>query len=94
MITHAPTPFDRLMERLAARFGAWLDGLCVAPVKTGARAGGVPVAPPSLPPTKGLPAVLRALEQGADGSVRQLARELRSSKSTVQRAKVKMLAYA
>jgi len=28
MITHVPTPFDRLMERLTARFGAWLDTLC------------------------------------------------------------------
>ena len=92
MISHVPTPFDRLMERLAARFGAWLDTLCVDQAE--ARAGGVPVAPRALPPTKGLPAVLRALEQGADGSVRQLARDLGSSKSTVQRAKRKMHAYA
>ena len=40
MITHVPTPFDRLMERLAARFGEWLDTLCVD--QTEARAGGVP----------------------------------------------------
>jgi hypothetical protein len=91
MITHVPTPLDRLMERLAARFGAWLDTLCAD--ETAARAGGVPAAAP-LPPTKGLPAVLRALEKGADGSVRQLARDLGSSKSTVHRAKRKMLAYA
>ena len=94
MITHVPTPFDRLMERLAARFGAWLDSLCIDQMEE--RAGGVPAgatAPPP-PPTKGLPAVLRALEQGADGSVRQPARDLGSSKSTVQRAKRKMLAYA
>ena len=91
MISHVPTPFDRLMERLAVRFGAWLDTLCVD--QTEAKAGGVPAGAP-LPPTKGLPAVLRALEQGAEGSVRQLARDLGSSKSTVQRAKRKMLAYA
>jgi hypothetical protein len=93
MISHVPTPLDRLMERLAARFGAWLDTLCADPAE--AVGGGVPAAAsPALPPTKGLPAVLRALEQGADGSVRQLARDLGSSKSTVQRAKRKMLAYA
>ncbi len=92
MITHVPTPFDRLMERLAARFGAWLDTLCVE--QTEARAGGVPAGAAAPPPTKGLPAVLRALEQRADGSVRQLARDLGSSKSTVQRANRKMLAYA
>ena len=41
MITHVPTPFDRLMERLAARFGAWLDTLCVEQTEARA-AGGVP----------------------------------------------------
>jgi hypothetical protein len=80
------------MERLAARFGAWLNTLCADEIE--ARAGGVPAAAAPLPPTKGLPAVLRALEQGADGSVRQLARDLSSSKSTVHRAKRKMLVDA
>jgi IclR helix-turn-helix domain len=91
MITHVPGPFERLKERLAYRFSTWLDTLCADQPEP--KVGGVPAAAP-LPPTKGLPAVLRALEQGADGSVRRLARDLGSSKSTVHRAKRKMLAYA
>ena len=90
MITHVQGPFERLKERLAYRFSTWLDTLCADQPEP--KVGGVPAAAP-LPPTKGLPAVLRALEQGADGSVRRLARDLGSSKSTVHRAKRKMLAH-
>lgn len=87
MITHVPGPVERLFVRLGHRFEAWLDGLCVSePAQKRDYEGGVPAL--GQPPRRGLPAILRAIEEGGvTGSVREIARKLDTSKSTVQRAK-------
>lgn len=86
MITHVPGPVERLFVRLGQRFEAWLDGLCVSEPAKRRDDGGVPGL--GRPPQRGLPAILRAIEEGGViGSVREIARKLDTSKSTVQRAK-------
>ena len=87
MIAKIPGPWTRLVFRLVDRWEGYLDSICAAPAALGATSkSGVPEV--SQPPPKGLPAVLRALEAGeASGSVRAIARELKTSKSTAHRAK-------
>ena len=86
MIAEIPGPWTRLVFRLVDRWEAYLDGICAAPTRGSSTNSGVPEV--SQPPPKGLPAVLRALEAGeASGSVRAIARELKTSKSTAHRAK-------
>jgi hypothetical protein len=87
MISDIPGPWTRLVFRLVDRWEAYLDGICAAPEDPGSsNKSGVPEV--SQPPPKGLPAILRALETGkASGSVRAIARELKTSKSTAHRAK-------
>jgi hypothetical protein len=91
MITHVAGPTERLVRRLQGRWAHWIDSMCSddppePPVSRRSRPE-PPRATPE-PELRGLPAVLRRLEQGdLTGSQRDLAQRLGTSRATVQRAR-------